>query len=259
MDAFYAAPPITRTITACVVVTSLAVYGGIVSSTTILFYLPWIFGSFPPQLWRLITAFWLTKPKLSIVLDPYFLFIYGSQLERESTRFSSTSDFFVYVAFIHVVIVALCGGIFGGLTFLQPLTLAFVYTFAQDNLDRRVSLFVFQIRARYLPYAMLLITFIMESPGAAWEQVTGLLAAHAYEFLTRIWPTVGGGRNYLETPRFVKAWFSDNSPAPRARGYGTAFNAGGRQPVPAAGPASGWSSALSGWGTRGPGRRLGGE
>lgn len=162
---------------------------------------------------------------------------------------------------------ALCGGILGGYTFLQPLTLAFVYTYAQDNLDRRVSMFVLQFKAKYLPYAMLLMTFVMSSPTAALQQATGLVAAHAFEFLTRIWPTYGGGRNYLETPQFLKAWLGDARAVPRTRGYGTAFNTGGRpvnaapagRPAAAGAPSTAWSSAFSGWGQRGQGRRLGGD
>lgn len=96
-----------RTITLLVALTSLAVYGGIIPAMKVIYFAPWIFTikTFPPQLWRLLTSFWLTGPKLSIIFDPYFLFIYGSQLEKESSRFPTTSDFIVYVTFIHVAII----------------------------------------------------------------------------------------------------------------------------------------------------------
>lgn len=58
-----------------------------------------------PEIWRVVTAFLITKPKFSIILDPYFLFQYGSGLERESARFSQPGDFFVYVMFVASVIV----------------------------------------------------------------------------------------------------------------------------------------------------------
>jgi len=115
-----------------------------------------------------------------------------------------------------------------------------------------VTVFILTFPAKYLPYALLLLTFIMRGPPAAMEQGTGLLAAHLYDFLTRIWPMFGGGRNYIKTPEFVKRWFAQNgSAAPQARSYGTAFD--NRRDVPASGSASGnaWSNQ------RGPGRRLG--
>jgi len=115
-----------------------------------------------------------------------------------------------------------------------------------------VTVFILTFPAKYLPYALLLLTFIMRGPPAAMEQGTGLLAAHLYDFLTRIWPTFGGGRNYIKTPEFVKRWFAQSgSGAPQARGYGTAFD--NRRDAPASGSSSGnaWSNQ------RGPGRRLG--
>lgn len=90
MDAFWAAPPVIRyasitptaflarsyspissTLTAAVVITSLAVHGSVLSAHTVIYH--WSFlTKFPPQLYRLATAFWLTGPSLSIIFDPYF-------------------------------------------------------------------------------------------------------------------------------------------------------------------------------------------
>jgi len=53
-----------------------------------------------PEIWRLVTPFLITGPQLGLILDPYFLYTYGSQLERESARFSQPGDFFTYIAFV---------------------------------------------------------------------------------------------------------------------------------------------------------------
>ena len=106
--------------------------------------------------------------------------------------------------------------------FLGALSLAFAYTYAQDNPTRQVSLFIIQFQAKFLPLAMLAMTFVMDSPQSALTQATGLLAAHLYDFLTRIWPTFGGGKNYIHTPQFVKGWFSGPGRVEN-RGYGTAM------------------------------------
>jgi Derlin-2/3 len=58
-----------------------------------------------PQVWRLVTAFLITKPQFGIILDPYFLYRYGSGLERESSRFSQPGDFFMYTVFVGSAIV----------------------------------------------------------------------------------------------------------------------------------------------------------
>lgn len=100
---------IFRTLVVATVVTSCAVYGGFLSYAHILFYLPYIYGKFPPQIWRTVTSFWLTGPQMGLLFDPFFLWTYGSALEIDSPRFARKGDFFVYTAFLHVMIlVSLC-------------------------------------------------------------------------------------------------------------------------------------------------------
>ena len=57
-----------------------------------------------PEIWRIVTTFVLTGPKIGLVLDPYFLYTYGSALETTSPSFSQPGDFFVYLVFVCVVI-----------------------------------------------------------------------------------------------------------------------------------------------------------
>ncbi len=92
----------------------------------------------------------------------------------------------------------------------------------------------------------------------ALQQATGLLAAHLYDFLTRLYPTFGGGRNYIRTPAMVQRWFGATRPSTAARGYGTAYRPASQQP--SQGTSSGLSRGISSiWGSRGAGRRLGGD
>ena len=139
----------------------------------------------------------------------------------------------------------------GAALLIQPLILAFAYTFAQENPNANVSMYIITFPAKYLPFALLFVTYLMDnSPAAVMHQATGLIAAHLYDFLTRIWPTFGGGTNYIITPNFVKSWFIEpGPPRPQPRDYGTAYEPGQRAPP---GNTS-WNHQ------RGPGRRLGGE
>lgn len=138
----------------------------------------------------------------------------------------------------------------GDALLLEPLILAFAYTFAQENPNANVSMYFITFPAKYLPFALLFLTLVLASPTAAMHQATGLIAAHLYDFLTRIWPTFGGGTNYITTPNIVKNWFIEPGPSrPQPRGYGTVYEPGQR----ATADNSSWSHQ------RGPGRRLGGE
>lgn len=163
------------------------------------------------------------------------------------------------------------GGIFGGMVFTQckrcsqylfdfiltfpGLILGIAYTYSQDNKGKKVSFFIISFNVIWLPWAMLLMTLIMSSPEAALMQFTGLVAAHLYDFLTRLYPEFGGGKNYIQTPGFVKKRFAADRPGIQVRGYGTAFRPA--TPAPARGQWNGFGSST--WGARGQGRRLGGD
>lgn len=160
----------------------------------------------------------------------------------------------------------LTGLVFGGGLLLGPLLLALAYLHVQDAPDGMMTFFFFSIRRKYLPGCMLLVAFLMAGPQEALKQAFGLVAAHLYDFLTRIWPSYGGGINPIRTPRMVQQWFAKPIGASTTRSYGTAFQgrpAGsvGAQPQTGNSRGSGWTSGFTSgsWGSRGPGRRLGGD
>lgn len=118
---------------------------------------------------------------------------------------------------------------------------------------------------------MLLVTLLF--PGgyfAAMIMVTGLIAAHLFDFLTRIYPQFGGGPNLLPTPAFLSRLVE--TPRVNERAYGTAIRAPGAATAGAGrAPAARTTGSSSGgggggglggvlpdsWRTRGPGHRLG--
>ena len=105
---------------------------------------------------------------------------------------------------------------------------------------------------------MLLMTLIMAGPDAAKIQATGLIAAHLHDFLTRLWPTFGGGRNLVPTPGFVKRMWQSTTPTVSDRAYGTAFTPAQREAGTASGSSAGGVLPES-WRSRGSGHRLGGD
>lgn len=110
MDVFWTLPPVTRTITAAAVLLSAGLYSGLLSGYYYFFIPQFVFTvKMVPQIWRCFTAFLITHPKFGILMDPYLLYMYGSGLETESSRFSQPGDFFVYTGFLcSVIVVSLC-------------------------------------------------------------------------------------------------------------------------------------------------------
>lgn len=100
---------------------------------------------------------------------------------------------------------------------------------------------------------MLLMQAITKGPQAVYIGVTGILAAHAYIFLTHVYPRYGRGTNILTTPNWVHGLFEGprrTTPAP-IRVSGSSSTTTGRA-APAGSEHTGGS-----WRQRGSGQRLG--
>ena len=131
------------------------------------------------------------------------------------------------------------------------LIIAIAYTYSQDNRGRKIKFFIISMDVKWLPYAMLFLNFILNGMPSTQVQAMGIPAAHLYDFLTRLWPTFGGGRNLLPTPAFVSRWFGGASGSDRiiVKKHATVYRP----------PPTTTSSFSGGWGSRGQGRRLGGN
>lgn len=141
--------------------------------------------------------------------------------------------------------------------FLQPLIIALCYTSVQDMRGVKMTFFFFQVPAQTVPYCIILSTLVSSgSPDAVPGQLTGIVAAHLYDFMTRLWPEFGGGSNLLPTPGFISRLFT--TPRIFQRGQGAAV-----RPGSASGDAGRSTGASTGsvlpdaWKTRGSGQRLG--
>ncbi|KAK2749150.1 hypothetical protein FQN57_006765 [Myotisia sp. PD_48] len=256
MDLYMTLPPVARTITAAALVESALAHGGVLPFVHVLFLPSKIFKIFP-EIWRFISPFLLTAGGFGFLLDLYFLYKFSSDLEVNSPRFAQTGDFVTYVFFVATVILLTSGGLLGNIVFTSALIMAFVYLYAQDNRGKKVSFYIIQIPAEYLPWAMLLLTFVMGGVPALLSEGTGILASHLYDFLTRIYPAFGGGKNYIKTPLFVQRYFASHG-FTRAHG-GYRMNRPAEREPPSSATASGsWFPSVGGsWKGRGAGRRLG--
>ncbi|KAI9746476.1 MAG: hypothetical protein M1818_000189 [Claussenomyces sp. TS43310] len=257
MDVYWAAPPVSRTLTAATLALSLLTHTGLVSAYWVILYWPAVL-QIPPQIWRLATSCILSGPQLGILLDPYFLYTYGSQLEVGSPRFTQPGDFLMYIIFCCTTIIGINYFWTGSTIFTSALILAFVYTSCQDNRGGKFNFMVVNIPAQWAPIAMIFVTFVMNGPYAAQVQTTGLLAAHLYDFLTRLYPEFGGGWNPMITPDFVRRWFAPKVTGVSSRVYGTAITPADRRSQGSSSSASRGPLPDS-WGNRGGGRRLGGD
>ncbi|KAF2720580.1 DER1-domain-containing protein [Polychaeton citri CBS 116435] len=265
-DMFWAAPPVARTITAAAVLLSVPTHMQLLNIYYMIFHPSLVFTlQTVPQLWRLVVPFFITGPRESMLMDPYFLFTLSRDLETGGVRFSEPGSFLVYLVFCGIIIIFTAGCWLDARLFLSPLTLALAYTFAQENSNRPMTFFIVTFSAKWLPFAMLALSFVLSGPQAALVQSTGLLAAHAYEFLTKIWPEHGGGQQWIKTPAVVRGWFQQSPNAGQQRSGYQVFQGrssgtvGGQSSSSGPNPAGGSFTTGFNAGNYGTGRRLGGE
>ncbi|SPN97651.1 related to F-LANa protein [Cephalotrichum gorgonifer] len=254
MDAFWALPPVARTLSATALILSLAVHMGLLAGYHVIYH-PFYILKFPPELWRIPTSFLLTGPNLGLIFDTYFLFRYLKELELSNRRFPRREDLVWYLLCVSVGILALnefawrytplLGGSY--FTFLPALLISLCYTSHQDQRGMNATVWFFTVPAQLVPYCMIVMSFL-SSGGAAGIplQIGGLLIAHLYDFLTRLWPEFGGGRNLLPVPGFLS----------RLVNPGTAEHAGRGTSGAATGSSAG-NVLPESWKSRGSGHRLG--
>ncbi|AEO62556.1 uncharacterized protein THITE_2073385 [Thermothielavioides terrestris NRRL 8126] len=255
MDAYWAAPPLARTLTTAIVVTSISVHLGLLSPVWIYFTEDRLFR-LPPEIWRLATNFFLSGPQIGIIMDPYFAYQYLKQLETSNPKFPRKEDVLWYLITVGGLIILINRAFLGGAFFLQGLLIAMVYTATQDQRGVKTGFFFFTVPAQALPYCMIGASMLM-NPGIIPLQISGIVAAHLHDFVTRLWPEFGGGWNLLPTPAFV-SWLVQ-TPAVLRRPYGSAIRQPSGPTTDSSTGASAGSVLPDSWRTRGAGRRLGGN
>lgn len=154
---------------------------------------------------------------------------------------------------------AIDGFLMGSPVFTSALILALAWTYATEFRGRKVSLFVISLPVEYLPWALFGFSVVRDGWDNAICGSTGMVAAHLFDTLTRLYPSFQGGKNWLQTPGFIARAFGANMNQPARTGYGSMQRPTGRA-TRETGFSSGWTSSLDHlWAGRNVGRRLGGE
>ncbi|KAH7318580.1 centromere/microtubule-binding protein cbf5 [Stachybotrys elegans] len=259
MATYWRLPALARNMATAVFFLSVSVYTGLLSGRLLIHH-PYYLWQLPPQVWRLVTSFLITEPQLGIIFDTYFVYQYLGQMEMGmGARFARREDVLWYLMVVGSFILTLNHILgFGYSFFLQGLIIAMCYTVTQDQRGMKANFYIITIPAQLSPYCMIAINLVMPNGvGKIPLQIMGLVSAHLYDFLTRLWPEFGGGRNLLPTPAFVSNLV--RTPRVLQRTYGTAIRSGTREPDNSTGTTTGAQRGPlpDSWRSRGPGQRLG--
>ncbi|KAJ3496857.1 hypothetical protein NLG97_g2344 [Lecanicillium saksenae] len=232
-EQYWRLPPISRTLATWMFVSSIGLYFGFIPSHW-LGYESSLILRFPPQIWRLATGFLITGPQLGLLFDTYFFYKAASDMETGHPRMRRKEDFIWYLVCVCSFIALLrflemrkiTPVLPDGPSFANPdqravqvieyfvaimpffaltrgLIVALTYTATQQQQGLQMNYMFVPMPAPLMPYAMIGVSLIMGGVQDVFLGIYGIIAAHMFEFLTRIYPQLGGGPNLLKTPKFM--------------------------------------------------------
>lgn len=211
-------PPVTRSYICLSVLTTGAVALEII--TPLKLYLDWVLVLRKAHVWRIFTNFlFFGNFSLDFLFHMFFLYRYCKMLETNSFR-GRTADFLYMLLFGAALLVIVSP--LTTIDFLGPsLTFMMVYVWGRRNSRQAVGfLGVLNFRAPYLPWVLLMFSFVLGSSPAM--DLLGILAGHVYYYMADVYPAMAGVA-LLKTPRILQILVGNNDE------YDQPFEAMGQQ------------------------------
>ncbi|ETW39550.1 hypothetical protein PFNF135_05580 [Plasmodium falciparum NF135/5.C10] len=174
-------------------------------------YLNWNLVLREHQYWRLITCFlYFGSFGIHFFWDVYVLIYYCSSLEEVTFRNNSAD-------FLWMIILCCCmllgvSYMFGGVYFYSSCIINVItYIWSKNNSTTRLTILFFTIRASYLPWALTLLSLIVDYNSN--DNFFGILVGHIYFFFTSIFPhmPIAKNTNIFKTPRVLKWLLKEES------------------------------------------------
>jgi len=213
--------PITRAYMTLAAATTIGCHLEIVSPFT--FYFNYALVRENMELWRLFTNFlFFGMFGLDFVFNMFFLVRYARMLEEGSFR-GRTADFAFMLLFGSILLLAVAPYI--NMPFMGPsLTFMLVYVWGRRNPHVQMSfLGLFRFTAPYLPWVLLLFTFLLSHSAVV--DVLGIAVGHVYYYLEDVVPRMYGYR-LLRTPYPLKLLFGEGNSVSQGRNFNAADFAG---------------------------------
>jgi Derlin-2/3 len=154
---------------------------------------------------------------MKFLFEMIWLLQYGNILETQTFAFQP-ADMVAMLLFgaITLTLTSLAIPSLGLYFIASPVVFMMLYVYSRNFPNQNASIMgLFQVQTFYLPFAFLAITIVVG--GNPIFDIAGIVVGHLWWFLTELYPAQGG-RNFLETPEFLKQWVANLGigPPPRA-------------------------------------------
>ena len=153
------------------------------------------------ELWRPLTAAtYLGPPSIGWLMNAYYLFEYGSSLERAF----GTAQHLVFLS-LQVAFLAACGALLGMPFYASSVITSMLHVLSRSMPNQKVKWLIFTVPYWALPYGLMATDVLQAgSAAAALPHVLGILSGHLYHFHRTIWPKMEGGEDWLVAPEFLR-------------------------------------------------------
>jgi membrane associated rhomboid family serine protease len=164
---------------------------------------------FGMEIWRPFTAAsFLGKPSISWLMSGYYLYQYGSQLERAY----GPAQYLIFLA-SQISLLTLLSTLLGVPFFTQCVITAMLHVLSRSTPNEKVQWLIFKVPYWTLPYGLMFADCLQAQSGvAAVPHIMGILTGHFYYFHRFIWPKTGG-EDWLLAPGFLVEYMDPNAAA----------------------------------------------
>lgn len=159
------------------------------------------------ELWRPITAAcFLGPPSIGWLMSGYYLFEYGSSLER---AYGTPQHFMFLIS--QLVMLSIFSILTGQPFFASSMITAMLHVLSRSMPHQQVKWLVFTVPYWSLPYGLMATDVLQaQSAMAALPHVLGILSGHFYQFHKFVWPKIKG-EDWLAAPDFIVNRFDPNA------------------------------------------------
>lgn len=159
------------------------------------------------EIWRPFTAaVFLGKPSIGTLMSGYYLFEYGSSLERAYGT-AQHVIFLLQQVFLLTILSTICGLPF----FTNSVITSMLHVLSRATPRQKVKWLVFNVEYWMLPYGLMIGDCLQAgNAAAAMPHILGILSGHFYYYHRFIWPKTGG-EDWLSPPDFVLRRFDPDA------------------------------------------------
>jgi derlin-1 len=159
------------------------------------------------EIWRPLTAAsFIGPPSIGWLMSGYYLFEYGSTLERAY----GTAQHLVFLI-SQVVILSILSLLVGQPFFAPSVITAMLHVLSRSMPHQKVKWLIFTVPYWSLPYGLMASDVLQaQNAMAALPHILGIISGHFYHFHKFIWPKMGGV-DWLAAPDFLSQRFDPDA------------------------------------------------